>query len=360
MPITPPLAMMCNMSLVSENAWWDANDNTNDPFIGYPYRWVVSITTQDQPHNSHATPTPNAYTGMDIKVGDWFASGTNGRANLIVEIQEQTYGSLTVILEDVERYNLFTDPLQQGNGLCDEGEGLIFRLDEDGFPILGPVQDYYFAENTIADLQARFMSLNATEHVLVNQHNHGMFVGDVICADFDGSTAGYKKVTSDDFNRAIGIVVEANVPGLDYFSYRPIGKLVNNVSPALWGNHGDVFYMDPNEPGGLTNVKPTTGIAIPVYLQLDLPTRAILLERGAEVEHVAESETNKYDVESVASGQTTFTMPNDAKEILYMAINGIENENFTFDTSSKVLTFDPIETGYGVDVDDEVFFIYKT
>jgi len=359
MPVTPNLSLKAQITNFADSAYWSGNDNTNDPYIGLAYQWQVTITIQPQPHSNHTTATPNYFTGQDVKVGDWFASGQYGRANLITSIVSADFYSVTCILEDYERYNLFTDPNQSGVGLCDPGvNGIIFRLGGDGLPALGPIDDFYLPTKSVEDLLARFIAQNSTEQVLVHQAAHGMYVGDVIYADPD-SDAGYKKVTSDTFNRAIGVVVETNVPGLEYFSFRPIGRLVNNVNPPLWGSNGDIFYMDPNEPGGLTNVKPD-GIAIPVYMQLDLPTRAILLERGAEVEHIAESETNKYDVESVASGQTTFTMPDDAKEILYMAINGIENENFTFDVSSKVLTFDPVETGYGVDVDDEVFFIYKT
>ena len=43
-----------------------------------------------------------------------------------------------------------------------------------------------------------------------------------------------------------------------------------------------------------------------------------------------------------------------------MSINGIENKNFTFDVETKAIVFDPVATGYGVDVTDEVFFIYKS
>lgn len=359
MPVSPALALLSNMTLVREYGYWDQDDNTGDPYLGYPYQWQVTITTTDQLHSNYTTPIPNAYTAADIRVGDWFASGAGGQANIVVEILEQNSGSITCVLEDYERYNMMSDPLQRGYGLCDEGAGVVFRMSEDGLPVLGPIQASYLGSTTIEDLMARFMARNGVrDFVLVRQENHGFFPGDVIYADFVADM-GYKKVDRDNLQKALGIVTEANVPGLYYFSYRPLGRLINNVNPPLWGQHGDTFYLDPNEPGALTLDRPAVN-PIPVYFQLDLPTRAILLERGVEHDQKAESETNKYDVEKVAAGQTTFTLPNDAKEILYMAINGIENENFTFNPASKVLVFDPVETGYGVDVDDEVFFIYKS
>jgi len=359
MPVTPNLLLKANMYGPQDYAYWEENDNTSDPFYGYPYRWKVNLIVQPQAHSSHVTTFAMYYTGDDIRVGDWYATGVAGRALQVCEILSSDGTNMEVVLEDAERYNLYTDPTQSGSGLVPEGDGVIFRLNSDGLPVLGPIEEYYLPTQTVSDLTARFMARNgARDYVLVNQEFHGFFPGDVIYADSVADT-GYKKVDRNNIQKALGIVTEVNVPGLDYFSYRPLGRLVNNVNPPLWGQHGDTYYLDPNEPGALTLDKPALN-AIPVYFQLDLPTRAIQLERGIEVAQRSESETNKYDVENVASGQTTFTLPSDAKEVLYMAINGIENENFTFDTGSKVLVFDPVETGYGVDIDDEIFFIYKS
>jgi hypothetical protein len=361
MPVTPNLQLKAMISDFSESEYWSLDDNTGDIFIGSPYRWTVKIDIQPQAHSNHTTQEPMFYTGKDVKVGDWFASGAGGRANQIIEITSQDTYVVNCVIEDIERYNLFTDPAQTGNGLCDPfSNGIIFRIAENGLPILGPIEELYMPTQAVDDLMARFIARDLTDQSLVNQPDHGFFPGDVIYADFE-TDFGYKKVTAQNFDRAVGIVTEIGVPGLSYFKYRPLGKLITNVNPPLWGQHGDVFYLDPNEPGALTNVKPE-GKSVAVYLQLELPTKAVLLERGSEISGSgsSESETNKYDVENVTSGQTTFMMPSDAKEILYMAINGIENENFTFNLTTKVLVFDPVETGYGVDVDDEVFFIYKT
>ena len=358
MPVSPSLLLPATSSLLQDHAYWMEDDNTGDPFIGLPYQWQLQMNVEPQLHSNGTTQTPYSFNAADIQIGDWYSS-QSGVAVVIKEILESTFSSITVVVEDYERYNLFSDPNQSGSGVPPDGTGFFFRLNSDGLPAIGPMADYFISPTVATNLLARFMARNmVSEFVLVRQELHGFLPGDVIYADFE-TDSGYKKVTAANFGKAIGIVTEVNVPGLHYFSYRPLGRLINNVNPPLWGEHGDVFYLDPNEPGALTNERPA-GNAIPVYLQLDLPTRAILLERGADTSKVAESETNKYDVESVVTGQTTFIMPVGAKEILYMAINGIENENFTFDKTSRVLEFDPVETGYGIDVDDEVFFIYKS
>jgi hypothetical protein len=363
MPISPNLLLQVNIREdYQESEYWNEDDNTNDPYIGRAYRWLINLDIQTQYHGNPITLTPYQYNGLDIQVGDWIASGILGKALKIIEISASDMFETTLLVEDFERYNTFNDISGSGSGFIDTGPGVVFRLAEDGMPVLGSIPDLYLQPKAVEDLLARFIARNGvSEFILVRQENHGMFPGDVIYADFEANL-GYKKTNAANINRAIGIVTESNVPGLNYFSYRPLGKLINNVNPPLFGEHGDIFYLDPNEPGALTNVKPLTN-AFPVYLQLDLPTRAILLTWGVEASGKSEgsdSQTNKYDIENVAAGQRTFTLPDDAKEVLYMAINGIENENFTFNEMTKVLTFDPVETGYGVDVDDEVFFIYKT
>lgn len=362
MSVTPPLLLTGTSSLIADHAYWTWDDNTGDPFIGSPYQWEIQLNITAQLHSSGTTLTPYVYNGLDIKVGDWWCSA-NGVANVIVEITNQAPDNISCIVEDLERYNLFSDPNQSGSGLAPDGAGFIFRIGDEGLPILGPMADYQITPTVADNIMARFIARNGVkEFVLVNQPGHSMNPGDVIYADFV-SGSGYQKVDAVNYNRAIGIVSEINTPGLDYFCYRPLGVLINNVNPPLRGSHGDVFYLDPTKPGGVTNIKPSTN-AVPVYLQLDLPTRAILLERGVESVQSSggntDNETHKYDVTNVAAGQTMFTMPSDAREILYMAINGIENENFTFDIVTKVLIFDPVETGYGIDADDDIFFIYKS
>jgi hypothetical protein len=63
---------------------------------------------------------------------------------------------------------------------------------------------------------------------------------------------------------------------------------------------------------------------------------------------------------SVFDNQVNFTLPTDAFEVVSMIINGVETMNFTFNSTTKALTFDPTANGYGVDSTDEVRFVYTT
>lgn len=192
--------------------------------------------------------------------------------------------------------------------------------------------------------------------VRVKQPNHGFTVGDIIKPDF-ANVGQYLKATADSkVNFAIGKVTSVNIPGTTWFTFEPFGKLVDNVSPELDGAYGDMFYLDPLNPGKVTNTRPTAN-AKPIYLRLETSTRAIQLSLPGED---ISGDTQTFKLESVADNQVTFVLPANAMEVLYMNINGIENENFTFDVGSKILTFDPVATGYGVETTDEVFFVYKS
>jgi hypothetical protein len=358
MAITPNLLLFGTFVINQENAYWNEDDGSGDPFIGYPYRWEVTLNLQPQMHSSPSTPTPFEFNGNDIEVDDWVAGGGGGMSVQVVEILSSSASSVTCVVEDTERFNLFSNPEQNGLGIFPEGNCIIFKIGDDGLPMLGPVPDGFISTNSINDLEARFLAMNADEFVLVKQSSHGMELGDLIYAD-PVNLGGYLKTDAANISNAVGIVTRINVPGLDYFNYRPLGSLVTRVKPPLAGVHGTIFYADPENAGKLTSSKPLVNPR-PIYMRLDRPDRAILIGRPAESNTNSGAETHKYDVEDVASGQTTFTLPDDCREVLYMSINGIENENYTFDTDSKVLIFDPVETGYGVDVDDEVFFIYKS
>ena len=358
MAILPNLLLTGSVFNQVEHAYWNDGDGTGDPFFGFPYRWVVSFTVSPQTHSSPFTLTPFEYNGLDIQVNDWIANENRGRAVVIIQILSQTATAVECIVEDYERFNTFNDVTISGAGSVSNGQCIIFRLGDDGLPILSGVPDFFLGFNSINDLEARFLSMNSDEFVLVRQENHNLSVGDLIYPD-PVNLGEYLTTDAANIGNALGIVVRINVPSTNYFSYRPLGQLVTNITPPLIGVPGTIFYADPNNAGKLTSTRPLTN-ARPIYLRLDSPTKAILISRPADSDAESSSETYKYSVENVAAGQTIFTLPLDAQSVLYMSINGIENNNYTFNAMSKELVFDPIETGYGVDETDEVFFIYKS
>ena len=361
--IIPPKLLSIEVTQSQDDAVWTLGD-PSDAWYGYAYRWRLEFTVSAATHSSPDTPTPFYYTGLDIAVGDWISTSLDGFALQIVSVISQDDTNLVVIAEDIDRFNTFSDPYQGGSGGLTTGPGYLFTVNAEGEPILVGLIPGLLSANFQTDLITRFEYRNTfTRYVRVDQPGHTFVVGDLIRIDLTG---GFEKVAVDTrVTEAIGIVNSINIPTPDWFTFRPMGTVLNDVNPPLVGSYGDIFYADPSNPGKVTSTKPTTN-ALGVYMRLDTPNRALLLQHGLGVNSISGNSssgvngTNKYDVTNVTAGQTIFTMPNDATEVLYMAINGVENESFTFDATSKVLTFDPAGAGYGVDATDEVFFIYKS
>lgn len=340
-------------SIVYDNAYW--NDPINPGvWEGFPYRWNIIGSVTTQLHSSDRTREPFTYNALDIKVGDWITD-ISGRALKIIEIINSDTSEIEFVAEDVDRYNTFTDPFVSGFGGLSSQECFIFELSEDGQATLAGLPSGFMSNEAVASLENRFFYRNVTsEFVQVYQTNNGLVIGDFITVDLD-NTGGYKLVSAQDINMAVGVVNSIGIPGDDWFTYKPLTEIVNDIDPPLVGNYGDIFYLDPLNPGKVTNVKPEANPK-PVYIRLESDNRAVRLNAIVD----ESSETISVEVPVTALDQTTFVLPTAAKTVQVMSINGIENKNFTFDAVSKVVTFDPIATGYGVEESDEVIFVYNT
>ena len=358
--ISPPKVLNVEVTSIMDEDWWVTDDYT-DPWNGYPYKWRVNLSVTSQSHSDVSTTSPFAYTGLDIKVGDWLVDST-GISVAIVEIISNSEGEAELIVEDVERFNTFSDSTMSGNGSVSYGSGFVIEVSEDGNPILYGIDTNIMSPTFISSITSRFNYRNIfRNYVRVNQSGHSFNVGDVVRIRLDGT---YELAQADvNVNAAIGVVNSIGIPSETWFTYRPFCKMVDNVQPDLVGNYGDIFYIDPANPGKLTKVRPETN-ARPIYIRLDKPTKALLLDAGMFEAPISDDNsgdsTHKYNVDTVTDNQTLFVMPDDATEVVFMSINGIENENFTFDADTKELIFDPVTTGYGVETTDSVFFIYKS
>lgn len=331
-----------------------------DDYEGYPYKWEVSMNVYARQHSHLGTEVPLAYTGMDIKVGDWIGSDSSGGvAWKIISISMQDYAAITCVVEDIERYNTFNDPTQSGNGSPNNGYAFVFEVSEDGLPVLAGVEANLLPPSFQTDLLSRFLYRNTKQKFIpVMQAGHNMNIGDPIVLNADGTFS--KAYANPDAARMVGIVTSINVPSVDWFTFRPIGAVVENIFPVLPGSAGSVIYLGTT-PGSFTATRPTQN-AKPVYIQLDVAgTKGVLLQQGVVVEP---STTKNFliEVDEVNTGTTTFTLPSDAKEVIEMAINGVElraGTEFTFNSVSQTVTIVPEEVGYGVEEGDELTFLYK-
>lgn len=301
MAILPPRLLNIDITYNEAVDYWTVDDGTSDPWIGVPYRWLVTFNVTAQSHSSHITQTYFSYDGLDVKVGDWLTDNNSAAAVKIVSIESQNYSTVTAIVEDVDRFNTYTDFTQQGSGIgTGSGPGILFQLGDDGLPILGPMTSANSAlQYNLAlqiDLLSRFRYRNYLRSAYpVHQGGHTFQVGDLVRLESDGD---YVRATaSDKAGSIVGSVSAVGIPGPEWFNYRPVGRVVENIDPVLPGNPGDLLYV--GSTGALTLTKPGAW-AKPVYIRLETGSKGIFLDRNVETSNKNGYSSNVYVVEDIA------------------------------------------------------------
>lgn len=327
MAFLPPYIMAVTLNDVNAVEFWEADDGTGDPWVGAPYRWSISLLVSPQLHSCHLTPTPFQYDGNDVAVGDWIADLTLGYAVRVVEIITPGFDTVECIVEDVDRFNTFCDTSQSGNGIG-AGQGFVFRLGDDGLPILGPMTsnsgnltlNYAWQLDQIS----RFRYRNyLRSHYPVTQPGHAFVEGDLLRMTPDG----YIKATaSDAVGHVVGTVSAIGIPSVDWFNYRPVGRVVENL-PALPGVAGDLVYLD--DTGALTASKPSAW-ARPVYIRLETETKGIVLDRGVETENKNGYSSQIYVVDDMA-GRAALTGINPGDQALVRSMGNGEWAHFIYE-----------------------------
>jgi hypothetical protein len=256
-----------------EDQWWLGGPAPQ------PYQWTMTATVTQQNHSSFSTPQLYIYDALDITVGMWYGEAATGRCTQIVEIISATADTVVCVIEDTGRWEQFSNP----NGVATAGDpGFIFTIDEDGVPVFHTLTLYNsfilpypgFLQDVISKFEARNLKQNL---VTVYQPNNGFAVGDVI---YLGPDSVYRQAVANATvsTSVIGTVRQLGIPGYDYFSWEPRGKILYDLS-GLPGNPGDVLWLSPDTPGGLTNVQPAN-FAMAVYIKINDTSAVKLAQVG--------------------------------------------------------------------------------
>jgi hypothetical protein len=246
------------------------------------YQWNVGLSiSSPQSHGNPNTRMSNAYTCSDVKVGDWICSTGGGAALRIVNIDPSSSDfELICTVQDDEFFNTSFNPQQLG-GPSANSQCIIFRLNENGLPVILGVPDFIMPVNLQADLISRFFSRNKiTQFVSAKQIGHTFTKGNVIYLD---QTGNYQlaQANSENIKNIIGIIKDIGIPSNDDFTFEPLYPLHENLT--LPGTSGSLIYLSSDIPGVLTATKPSAW-AIPLYLQLnETGTSGLLLNRGIDI-----------------------------------------------------------------------------
>ena len=269
--IITPLTLYTCVFEWNEHAWWNESE---DDWVGQAYQWQIKFVCKEQ--NTGDYNNSFVYNQSNVMAGDWIvmSNGTVALSVQILEIVDTSNGEVTAIVEDVDRYNLHLTGYYGINGVSTYGtyDALIFRLSSDGLPLLVSLTSNDLAATVYQDTISRFEFRNYLQNnYRVYQDGNTFSIGDEISLNPDGNyvlasaigTAAYK---------AVGRIRDIEIPGVGWFTFEPKGKLSRYLTPGLPGNPGDVIYLDPSNAGKLTDVKPTNGIAVPIFIKIDSST----------------------------------------------------------------------------------------
>lgn len=262
----PTKVLSCNLYSLTPTEYITENDIT---WVSHnqPYRWTATINVNQQPHSWAGSTTPYFYNGLDILVGDFVVTKGQARILKIIEISNQTDQTITCVLEDDDRLNVYIDPFQIADGSILTGDGFVFSV-VNGMPALFPLPEATpdFLDEYVSQIISRFAYQQKNKTIDINQIGHGFVVNDLITLNNTGdyTPASY---TQDSYESIIGIVTESE--DTDYFKYQPIGQFININLP---GAPGTVQYLDPANPGKVSEVIDDIFPFYPALIKIDNDT----------------------------------------------------------------------------------------
>jgi len=244
---------------------WLYDDGNGDPWWqgagATAYRWTLTATVDIVNHSSHLSREPFQYSGLDITPGMWVMATTDSRAVRVISIITKDANSITCVVEDVDRYNTFSDQSGTGAGIFITPNPLIFfQLGDDGLPVLTPLP-LGTDLTMVSQVEARFRVLNPVVEHRFFQLSHGFKEGQVL--RLNPSTGFFEQATSDDIYM-VGTVTSVG-PGPNFFYLSPTTKIIQDLEPGLSGTAGDIIWLDTTTGDRTTN---PSGSNVPVYVQM--------------------------------------------------------------------------------------------
>jgi hypothetical protein len=259
-----------------EDQWWAGGPAPQ------PYQWTMTASVTQYNHSSFSTPQIYVYNGLDITSGMYYGEAATGKCVQIVQIISASVDSITCVVEDTNRSEAFSC----SDGVAITGQpGFVFNIYEDGLPAINTLSLYNsFIQpypGWLSDVNAKFIAKNPLQNRIgVQQPGHGFNINDLIYLSGDGNYY-LAQANSLASSNVIGTVRTIGIPGVDWFQWEPRGKVLNNLSP-LPGLPGDVLWLSPSTPGGLTSVRPDS-LAMPVYIKIN-GNRAVKLAQAGFVQ----------------------------------------------------------------------------
>ena len=265
----PTKVLMGTILSTSVESYWNYPNSSDDPWWllgatprGYTYKLSVAIT--EQTHGSNLTRKPFHYNGMDIKVGDWLGFTNDGICSKIVSIESKNDTSVTLIIEDYQRYNTFQNP--NGSPIGSGASVVVFELQESGLPLLDPLPSGP-GVSFVNNISSRFARQNVRDNIELYVENNMFVKGQVLAADSNNIVLANNASSA---TKMIGVVSMPG-PGPNYVTIRPHSKFVDYDTSIPSATIGTSIYVANN--GSLTiDEANSTGATAYIVVQEAVPT----------------------------------------------------------------------------------------
>ena len=207
-----------------------------------------------------STRESQLYNGIDVEEGMWIADSSGETIMRIISISNKNELGFTCVVED---FDMLSMRLNNSNTISTQSDVIVFSTNQEGEAII--VDSSNFLQGAIDKIQSR-LSLNERDDRVKFYHTSAPSVeeGDIVTIDSSGNI-----VLAGDVTQAtdikVGTVIERLRSGKDVY-IKPFNDIIQNYKEpeSLTGNPGQIYYLDPNNPGEITTVQNNNA----VYLQL--------------------------------------------------------------------------------------------
>lgn len=254
-PILFVKGLVTSFSISSRYAY---NDNTglgpSGSNIGIEFDITVSSIDSQQIGSSETrSGGTRAYTGLDIKTGDWVSNAFGTVCLQVISISAKSETAITFKAKDVDafsyknyRSNTFTE---------DISEVAFFEVSDSGKPLIGGEDASTFFGDKVAidQLQSRFALQEEDERFKIEFSSAQTSIeeGQVVTIDSNGDLVPFGTGGASDFK--LGLV--SGISYGDTIVYiKPFNTIIDNFAKPekLTGSFGDFYYASTVTPGDIT------------------------------------------------------------------------------------------------------------
>jgi len=281
----------------------------NGSNVGIEFNITVgSIDTQSIGSSDTRSGSTRAYTGLDIKTGDWLVNNEGKTCLQIIKITEKSETQITFTAKDVDAYSYKN---YRANGfIAGITEVAFFEVSDSGKPLIaGEDAATFFGDKVAVDLlQSRFAIQEEDERFRMEfDTSQAVSEGQIVSIGNDGNLLPFGH--NDAFDFKLGVVVSKKYSGRIIY-IKPFNTIIDNFndpSRLASGSAGDTWYTSNIKAGDITNVQSDGGDKVYFQFRDAIPTVVT-----ASVANIASTTGDSLDINTTTYATNVFENLNTA------------------------------------------------